>query len=415
MAKFWFVSAPLLSHTDWGGMLRTALHLRQAGHEALWLSGEPLAQFIQKTGLPFHTLAATGWRWPPPPPPNLDNLAPVEALNQRYTRALDTWMSPALVRAGGEALRQAAEELGAPDVLVSDPFLPAAALLAERLACRFAVMGMPALRSLEEGNLFPIQKQLAAESRERLARLFADFGVAGRNFSKGAAPSVLSPDMHINYFTRRWYLADEANLLPQNRYFGGVVRRMPPEQAPAWLRAIPAERPLALITLGTTFRGEPGFYAWAAQAAARVRLLPIITLGDHRLAAAEKKELMAALPPETRLLQWAPYTHLLPRVRLAFQHGGMGTTHALLIHGIPQIVVPHAADQRAQARRVAQAKVGLQLSAHDVRQGLLREAAPALLNDANAIQNARNLAREMSQLGGPAAAALALEDLARSA
>ena len=44
-----------------------------------------------------------------------------------------------------------------------------------------------------------------------------------------------------------------------------------------------------------------------------------------------------------------------------------------------QIVVPHAADQRIQARRVAEAKVGLHLTAHDVRQGQLREGVRALL------------------------------------
>ncbi len=64
-------------------------------------------------------------------------------------------------------------------------------------------------------------------------------------------------------------------------------------------------------------------------------------------------------------------------------HGGMGTTHAALIHGVPQIVVPHAADQRGQARRVAQAKVGLNLTAHDVKQGMLFEGVKALASDEN--------------------------------
>ncbi len=28
MTAFWFVTAPLVSHTDWGGMLKTALALK---------------------------------------------------------------------------------------------------------------------------------------------------------------------------------------------------------------------------------------------------------------------------------------------------------------------------------------------------------------------------------------------------
>jgi UDP:flavonoid glycosyltransferase YjiC (YdhE family) len=89
----------------------------------------------------------------------------------------------------------------------------------------------------------------------------------------------------------------------------------------------------------------------------------------------------------------------------------MGTTHAAVIHGIPQIVVPHAADQRGQARRVAMAKVGLNLTAHDVRQGKLLEGALALMRDARVQQTARELAQRMAALGGAQTAAHALAAL----
>jgi UDP:flavonoid glycosyltransferase YjiC (YdhE family) len=93
-------------------------------------------------------------------------------------------------------------------------------------------------------------------------------------------------------------------------------------------------------------------------------------------------------------------------------HGGMGTTHAALIYGVPQIVVPHAADQRGQARRVAQARVGLHLTAHDVQQGMLFEGVKALANDERVRQTARDFAAEMHSLGGAERAADALEAIA---
>ena len=414
MAKFWFVSAPLRSHTDWGGMLLTALFLKRAGHEVSWLSGAQLTEYLEQTGLRIHTLAETGWHWPPSLI-DVHQLAPIEAMRQRYTRALDTWLNVSTVRAGCEELIQKANSIGLPDVIISDPFLPASAIAAERLGIKFAVAGMPALRPLFEEALFPIQQELAAISRERLAELFAEFEVEGKNFSDGAAPSVLSPYIHLCYFTRSWYQADEANLLPQNRFFGGVAISASQELAPTWLRSIPEDNPLAIVTLGTTFRGELGFYSWAAHAAAQAGLIPIVTLGKQNLDPTEKDELVSSLPPSTRLLQWVPYPYVLPRTRLAFQHGGMGTTHALVVHGIPQIVVPHAADQRAQARRVAQAKIGLHLSAHDVRQGMLKEAAIALIRDQSVQERALALSQEMSLLGGPSRAARALEGLAKSA
>ena len=69
------------------------------------------------------------------------------------------------------------------------------------------------------------------------------------------------------------------------------------------------------------------------------------------------------------------------------------------------MIVPHAADQRSQARRVAQMKIGLHLTAHDVRNGALLEGARALLRDAMVQANVQQMAHEMAALGGPEKAA----------
>ena len=89
----------------------------------------------------------------------------------------------------------------------------------------------------------------------------------------------------------------------------------------------------------------------------------------------------------------------------------MGTTHAAVIHGIPQMAVPHAADQRGNARRIAQAKVGLNLTAHDVKHGALLQGAKALTADVRVQETAWRLAADFAALGGAARAAEALEAL----
>lgn len=169
--------------------------------------------------------------------------------------------------------------------------------------------------------------------------------------------------------------------------------------------------PLALITLGTTFTGDLGFFSWAAQAAARAGILPIVALGRNPIEKADKDQLIRALPPGTRLVNYVPFNMVLPRSAIICHHGGMGTTHAALVHGVPQIVVPHAADQRGQARRVAQAKVGLNLTAHDVKQGMLAQAFPAIRDDEKVYAAARDFAEDMASLGGIERAADALESI----
>lgn len=410
MARFWFVSAPLFSHTDWGGFLKTAQQLKGQGHDVIWVSGSSLRAALQQTGLSFLSVDQTGWLWPPPPPPDLSKIAPNEAVMLRYRRALDTWLDENLVSQGVEALVKLAAEHSKPDLIVTDPFLSAAALAAEALDVPLAVCGWPALRDLREEALFPVQKALGQESQDRLARLNARFGLQARNFAAGPTPSVLSPNLHISYFSPTWYQADAANLLPQTLFVGG--KTTPATDAPPqWLVDIPANTPLALVTLGSTFTGDLGFFSWAAQSAARVGYLPVVVIGFNPLEPEKKQELIAALPKTTRLLNWVNFDHVLPRTGLMIHHGGMGTTHAAILHGIPQIVVPHAADQRGQARRVAQSKVGLNLTAHDVRQGALYQGAKALKNDIRAQQNARQLAAEFAALGGPEKAAEALAAL----
>lgn len=411
MSKFWFISAPLFGHLDWGGFLKTAQTLNQQGHDVTWVSENSIAGPVTTAGVPFAPVRKTGWLWPPPPVPDLSGIPPQEAVMLRYRRALDTWLSEDLVGDAVEALIELAAQMGKPALIVTDPFLSAAALAAEALNVPLAVCGWPAQKELNEDFLFPVQKTLGSDSQERIARLCERFGLQGVNFAKGPTPSILSSHLHVSYFSHLWFQADSDNLLPQNLFVGG--KPTPPQDTPPqWLVDIPEQAPLALITLGSVFTGDLGFFSWAAQAVARLRHIPIVVIGWNPITPEAKAELKAALPPNTRLLNWVSFDHVLPRTNLMIHHGGMGTTHAALVHGIPQIVVPHAADQRGQARRVAQAKVGLNLTAHDVRNGALLEGANALIRDQSVRENARIFAEDMASLGGAPKAAEALAKIA---
>jgi MGT family glycosyltransferase len=409
MAKFWFTSAPLFSHMDWGGFRQTAQALSAMGHAVTWVSGEAVRAPAEQSGFAFASVTETGWLWPPPPQPDVTNMPPEEAVMLRYVRALDTWMTESLVREATQQLIDLASDTGKPDAIVTDAFLTAAALAAEALDVPLAVAGWVAQADMEAEHMFPVQQRLSDESIRRINSLYDHFGLSGVNFSKGATPSVISPHLHISYFTEAWYQAESASLLDQNVFVGGQVPPVP-QPLPDWLAAIPEGKPLALITLGSVFTGDLGFFSWAAHAAYRVGLTPIVVIGTNPIDPNDKQELIQALPKSTRLLNWVNFAQVLPRCKLAIQHGGMGTTHAILLHGIPQMVVPHAADQRGQAKRVAQAKVGLNLSAHEVRNGKLLEGAYALTRDEGVQQNARAFAAQMAALGGPPRAAEQLLD-----
>lgn len=403
MARIWFLSAPLPGHLDWGGALKTAQALRDRGHQVTWVSGATIEPLLAAAHLEFATIAETGWLWPPPPMPDPRSMPPVEAMFLRYRRALDTWLSEDLIAPAVSCMVTLANERGKPDLMVTDPFLSAAALAAEMINVPLVVMGWPAGQPLDEDRLYAVQTDLSRISHERIQRLNERLGTRGVNFSEGAAPSVQSAGLHLSYFSREWYQSDP-DFLPQTQFVGGSPSA-PTIPSPAWLADIPPSAPLALITLGSTFTGDLGFFSWAAQAAARLRLVPVVVLGNNPIAPEEKAQLKASLPGGTRLLNWISYDHVFPRLKVIIHHGGMGTTHRAVVQGVPQVVVPHAADQRGQARRVAQAKVGLNLTAHDVRNGQLLPAIRAVSSDPSVQATARQLATDFAALGGPARAA----------
>jgi MGT family glycosyltransferase len=409
MAKFWFISAPLFGHLDWGGFLKTAQSLKAAGHDVTWVSQPKVGGYLLQNGIAFEPIEETGWLWPPPPQPDLTKIKPQEAVYLRYRRALDTWLSEDLIPTAVNAILNLADRIGKPDVLVTDPFLTAAAIAAEKLDIKLAVCGWPANADLDETKLFPVQKELAIDSHGRIQRLCDQFGVSGQNFAKGSTPSIQSPHLHISYFSEGWYQSD-LKFLPQSKFVGGTPQS-PISDPPKWLTDLPDQQPAVLITLGTVFTGDLGFYAWAAQATHRLGWIPIVVIGHTPMSPDAKSQLIAALPSQTRLLNWVDFDHVLPRMAAIVHHGGMGTTHAAAIHALPQIIVPHAADQRGQAKRVSQSKIGLHLTPHDVQTGQLLPAIRAVATDENVQNHCRQFADKLKSLGGPQKAAQILINL----
>ncbi len=59
-----------------------------------------------------------------------------------------------------------------------------------------------------------------------------------------------------------------------------------------------------------------------------------------------------------RTIGRAPHTKLLPRVRAVVHHGGAGTTTAVALAGLPQLILPHLLDQYYWAHRVRVLGIG---------------------------------------------------------
>ncbi|MBO9360857.1 MAG: glycosyltransferase family 1 protein [Thermoflexus sp.] len=391
--RWLFVSVPLWGHLDYGGYLDLAVALAGRGERVLWASGPPVQEAVVRRGLPFVPLPSVGWRWLPPLP---SELPPAERARQRPERALAAWLHP---EEHARALRPLGSLIEAwrPDILVAEPFAGAAAWAAERYDLPLLVVGFPAGRWPA-----PATAEAQAEgeaARAQLARVADRLGLTGRYWRSDPFPQIISPCAHIVFFPANWFV-DLERLDSQNRFFGG--RRRVPASASA-----PRPHPCVLITLGSTFTGDPAFFIGAARAVQALGGQPIPVLGRSPFAPGLQEAVRRALP-DLPLRDWVDYAATFPELDLVIHHGGMGTTHTALVYGVPQLVVPHAGEQHLQARRVEAAGVGLSMRPAEATPRRWRERIAALLKEPIFQERARMWAQRMEAAGGVEEAAAQL-------
>ncbi len=397
--RFLFVSAPLPGHMDWGGMHRTALALRARGHEVVWASEETARPWLERWNLPFLSLPTTGWRWPHQ---DVGGNAATEPHQARALRAVAVWLTPEEVLPATEAL-VACIRSWQPDAIVTEPFIAAAAFAAELAHVPLVVAGWPAISFT--GEVPPHQREAAHQAQTWFEEIRARLGCQGRFWVKGERPWIRSPWLHLAYFTAEWYAAWHV-LVPPTAFVGGIPAQ-PLESAPSWLNDLPPTKPTVFVTLGTTFVEDELFFRRVTEAALKEGSHVIVAAGKPSFA----QHLRRVLPDPVTVTPWVDYHHVFPRVQLVVHHGGMGTTHAALVYGVPQLVIPHAADQYYQAARVQRTGVGLALTPQQAQPHILRDAIQTLLWDRHWRVHATRMAQAMHKLGGAPRAAELLERL----
>ena len=390
--RFLCLSHPFPGHLDWGGYLATAAALARRGHEVLWASGPEVAASVVAAGVRFVAVASTGWHGHLPPLP--PDLGAEEREQVRRARGLAVWLQTEAVGPALAAFSAVADGFR-PDAVLIEPFVAAGALLAERAGLPLVVIGRPALPpAAVPGPPAAVPGPPAAirgPAAEAIARLREMAGVAGDYWDR-ARGTPSSPHLHLDFFCRGWY-ADLTAVGEQTVFCGGSALASPaPESAP----------PLVLITLGSTFNHDDAFFRIAAGAVIQAGAQPWLVLGRGGARP-------AGLPEGVRVSEWVEYGAVFPRLAAIIHHGGVGTTHAALVHGLPQIVVPHAGDQLPQAGRVTQAGVGYGVRPADFDLARAPVLVSQLLGDPSFCTSAEWWAAEIAGLGGAEHAAQAIE------
>jgi len=120
----------------------------------------------------------------------------------------------------------------------------------------------------------------------------------------------------------------------------------------------------------------------------------------------------AAVPANTRLVEWVSYARAMARADLVVTHGGHGTMTRALSGGCAVVVAAAAGDQIENAVRADWARVGVRLPWRLLSPGSLRVAVRRALAEPGLRERARELASWAAAHDGAVRAADLVEDLA---
>lgn len=302
-----------------------------------------------------------------------------------FPRLFGAVLAPAMVRGVEEAVH-----LWRPDVVVHEPAALAVPLVCQPLGLPHVTHGYglrPPRQYLEDAMAF-----LGTEWRARGLQVPADGGLYRYLYMDIAPRSLQAPGQPAR-----------GDVFPFNPFaacaLDGVA--LPAEVQQALQSAAPGPR--IYVTFGTVFNRSPAMLA-AVRAASRVAAMVVVTVG-----ADGDPEPFARMGGRVCVQRFVDQTALLPHCDLVVSHGGAGTVLGAAAYGMPQLILPQAADHFRNARALTWVNAGRLLEPADQTPERISEAMLGALQTDAMVVAARKLAGEMSSMPDATAAASRLE------
>ncbi|MFC6091791.1 macrolide family glycosyltransferase [Saccharothrix lopnurensis] len=166
----------------------------------------------------------------------------------------------------------------------------------------------------------------------------------------------------------------------------------------------PDDRPVVLVSMGTTVNGDPGLFRECADAVADAPWHVVLALGGG-----VAPEALGELPPNVEAHAWVPQLAVLEHAAAFVTAGGLNSLMMALLTGVPVVAVPHMSESLLLSRRAAALGAGTVLAGGEATGARLRSAVAALLADPTTTTATRALRERTRAAGGTGAAADALE------
>jgi UDP:flavonoid glycosyltransferase YjiC (YdhE family) len=167
----------------------------------------------------------------------------------------------------------------------------------------------------------------------------------------------------------------------------------------------PGDGPLVLVATSTAQDPQHRMLTACVTGLAREQVRVLATYNRRPLSAP------LFVPANARLVDWLPYSRMMPRADLVVCHAGHGTLARSLSCGAPAVAVPHSGDMGENAARADWAGVGVRLPWRLLSPATLRLAVRRALRDPRLRLRARELGAWAAMNDGATRAAELVEAL----
>jgi UDP:flavonoid glycosyltransferase YjiC (YdhE family) len=346
-------------------MLALADALAERGHEIAWAAAEPVCAQLRERG--YAAMAAGN----PEPPrgvslderyPDLASIPMAERVNFLFARIFGPERAAPML----EDLLPLAREWS-PSLMVCEQAELAGPIVA-------AALGVP---NVTHGFGHPLPADRVARAGDAMKPLSEAHGLN--------APPFAGTYRHI-YID----IYPEALKAYGNEHIPDVLKLRPHDPEPAAATDGP---PLVYVTFGTVFNRDLSLIATVVEGVRALPVQVVVTLGPGRQPGA-----LGDQPSSVHVAEYIPQAELLPRCAAVVSHAGSGTFLAALAQGLPQLVLPQAADQFLNASAGAQAGVARAIPAGEITAERVREELERVLNDPAIAASAQAMSAEVAAM-----------------
>ncbi|MDT5009921.1 MAG: hypothetical protein QOH57_1538 [Mycobacterium sp.] len=366
-------------------MVHIGVGLRSAGHEVIVLSDAEFADTARRAGLRFEPLRAGAGVRPPAGAPSWIRHLPDQARRYHHGR---TGLTAAFVEPLArqtESLRALLEYESADGVLADVTFTGVLPLLLSDnprppiLVCGVGPLTLSSVDTppfgmgwLPEPG-FDYRRMTKVAQRIIMGGSQRRLNQALREVGSPAAPVFISDWPRLADGLLQLSVAGfeypRTDLPPTVEFVGPVLPESAGDAPPRWWPDVLTASTVVHVTQGTFDNSDlsqligPTLEAFAD----RDDVLVVATTGGR-----SGQQLRGPVPPNARVIDWLPYSLLMPHVDVMVTNGGFGGVQHALRHGVPLVVAGETSDKAEVAARVQYSGAGINLgtatpSAADIR------------------------------------------------